>query len=492
MKEKLILLKEKATQVIEKVAKDKALYQNKSFKEEIEEMLTLCQELENLQFDDIQDEQCFYLYYALTLRHIGVIYLNASDSDFQNIDLFSKEEKEELKFCIEYFEKCLFCCQKVESLYLIASSEEKKQFETEFAISQEISASVGYPLGLIYIYCNLDTAKGYAYIKDSAQKGNPFSAETMVVFNTHPSNFEIDAIKHYLNILHDKMNLNSLNDLKRYNKLISKVANAYVYQGLYAEALALLDFYEEFLSLSFVEDQQKTELDNFEEIKQLCKSKIEEENSFVAPIQTLEQLFEPEIISLMSEDVKVFLSTAIEIQNFMKEKALESVALDFSPIVVSVAKPLETILFKIIAVDFLEFLRKQEKCKLNNVHELFKTKDRQGNTVFKFYIKELHFTMGSTLEIIVEKETYFDGIEYKPNEYFYQFCKNLGVADCENFILSLHSSLTKIQISRNNAAHKTRFLQSDACEIFNSVIDLIKSLYQNFGILFVNQTEDEV
>lgn len=264
------------------------------------------------------------------------------------------------------------------------------------------------------------------------------------------------------------------------NNIALKVAGHKIYwelfynSGNYEESLRIGEACKEFVL--------KYKLDNeillyVEKHIKECTLKIQESNNNKYTEDKLLKYFDKEIIDLMSDDNKIYITTSLNIYDYMKSKEM-----DFSATLMPILKAVENMIFEIIGVNYHSFILERNLVDKNLIQPFINK--RTNAIIQKMYKLEL----GEALELIGCKEYYYSiEDEIIPNKYFVEFCNKNNVIDSKNVIKKIYKNLDNLRVKRNTVAHKTRVFEKDVKKCYAILLDdlkFINFLYTNFRFVF--------
>lgn len=486
----------------------------------IEELYNKCVSLENEIYTDKREQYSFkniyslVLYYYAQLLSYPQIMGSKDKSIFNNTcrDIFSEEGY--LQIC-SLFEKCIDYAKAVvdsDDEYFKNSTIDKNKVEdAKFEnYSFYIRANFFYARFLIFMG---ETEKSIKFFQISAYHKYHYAYYYLINIHTEEENLNKDLALSYCKMLFDldiedpaslvitgapieHSQVASFHTIMDYlinngDYEIAEDLNAYFDENLisaYTLKLVQLNFLGNYNT--FVENVEKAVKEYNNKLIEIKKAnKIEDE--------LLKDDFDSNVINKMSDDIKIFIVTAIKTFDFLKRETTGTNNLDFSPAIIPMMKSLEILLKQIFVDNYFKYLKQNEN--LLNLRKINKILKNEEGTSLKNSLDD--FTCGNALYMAMYRD--YSAIErvqkdyngkeikfaYRPNEYFCKFCKSKGISDSENFVQKFGDSLQEIVCIRNNTAHRNRILRQDADEAFNILLKVKKfigNLYKDFSFCFEN------
>lgn len=273
------------------------------------------------------------------------------------------------------------------------------------------------------------------------------------------------------------------------NNIALKIAGHKIYWefffniGNYEEALRIGKECKEFVLKYKLDNEVLLYVEKY--IKE-CESKISESKNNQYTDEKLLKYFDKEIIGLMSDDNKIYITTSLNIYDYMKSN---EITMDFSATLMPILKAVENMMFEIIGINYHNFiLAKKEVDK--NIVQPFVNK-RTKNIIQKMYRLEL----GDALELMGNKEDYFSiDDEIFPNKYFVEFCEKNNITNPKKVIKKVYKDLDNLRNKRNLVAHKNRVFKEDVKKCYDILLDdlkFINYLYTNFRFVFEDNIKKE-
>lgn len=245
------------------------------------------------------------------------------------------------------------------------------------------------------------------------------------------------------------------------------------------------------------------EKDALEKIN-ITKNRIDELSKSNISNDILSTYFEENSISLMSNDMKVYIQTSINLYDYFINSN-STFDYDYSSVNIPILKGLEGLLFNIFGEKFFDFIRlkvensigwnNKEDSPWNNINDFY-LKTKIINNILKVKLKttvdQVEFGTAKYIACDVERDN--SGVEfYTPTLFFQEFCKDVCmIENPDEFIIDFVTNLEKIRKIRNKTAHKNRIDRQDAdeCrELLYLVTKFIDTIYSKFHIVFENNEQ---
>ena len=180
----------------------------------------------------------------------------------------------------------------------------------------------------------------------------------------------------------------------------------------------------------------------------------------------------------MTNDVKIMLNTSINMyDNYIKDKNNMSDIIDYSIVNISALKAVESILYNIIGVKYLEYLNGLDNLDLNIVPKGLKNK----NGTLKTNVEFLEY--GDAISAMGK----YTNNQYIVKEEFKNFCISKNITEGKiNRIPEFLNNLYNLKEKRNTNAHKNRIDYNYASECKELLFDsfkIVEKLYDIFDNL---------
>ena len=265
--------------------------------------------------------------------------------------------------------------------------------------------------------------------------------------------------------------------------IYSYMFHAYYNVGLYENAINIVDKAEEYASSNpFILNNISKQRD----IRRACgefRKKITDTiikiTSISVPAERLKQEFSDDVIALMSNNVKRFVSTAFFVYDYINNQHSDD--MDYSACVMPLMKAVEEILFRIVGEEYLAYLKGRSPINIARVPDVFKQHDS-----YHFLDSLTQLEIGKAISCIKKKDGY-DRVEYRPQEYFVAFCADNNANCTENELAEIIRLLCDVKDMRNHAAHISPVTQMDAEECWELIVKvrkLIATLLTTFRFCF--------
>lgn len=263
----------------------------------------------------------------------------------------------------------------------------------------------------------------------------------------------------------------------------NKMYQYYFDRGMYKNAKEVAQKTENFIKKSKFFNNEM-DINTIANIILECEKLIEKENGN-EKTQGLEIYFNDQTINLMNNDIKVFISTSINIYNYINCSEID---MDYSSALIPCMKGVELLLYNVI-IKFLNFVKKQYKESINFdfIHKNFKYKGPNNQWLIKENIDRIEY--GQVLNSMAKK------IEdnWVLNVYFKEFyMQNTAKKNnIDEILLSFVKKLDDMTQKRNRVAHKGRIFKDYADECIKNLIfehlSFISLIYENFEFVFQQQ-----
>lgn len=280
-------------------------------------------------------------------------------------------------------------------------------------------------------------------------------------------------------------NFNRVNYNNPHQNVIIKLGSYPIYYkflynaGMYEESLNVSRTFKEYVS-SLNLEQREIVKPIVEHIRK-CKKKLEEIKNNECREEVLLQNFKPEILNIMSDDIKIYISTSLNVYQYMK---LTKITMDYSATLMPILKAIESILFEIIGVKYHKFIIEKKEIEKNHIKGFL---NKQGDFIRK--IDKLEY--GTALSLIGRKNNYksLENTEIIPNKYFIEFCNKNNIKESKAVIIKMYEEIDKLREKRNLVAHKNRVYEECVKECYEILLENIKFinyLYTKFKFVFEN------
>lgn len=215
-----------------------------------------------------------------------------------------------------------------------------------------------------------------------------------------------------------------------------------------------------------------------------CNKAIAELSKEKASDRYLKQYFEDSVISLMSEDVKIYIDTSLDIYDYIKGCGNN---LDYSATIMPIMKAVEALTI-VIMNRFLAFLHAKENVILRYVNKYLQYDGVLLSSLDRFEIGKVE----KSIAWLPEEHRADSAADirpryYRPNRYFTEFCENNGIDQSEETIRKFAYMVHLVREKRNLAAHKNRVVEDDASICFDYLLTglkFIKFLLTTFSFCF--------
>lgn len=251
------------------------------------------------------------------------------------------------------------------------------------------------------------------------------------------------------------------------------IYNYYKNNCEYEKALDVCNLFKDKTDKDLVDDEEKNNILNL--IEERNRANVDNDNK-------LSTYFEEQIISKMSNDVKIMLNTSINMyDNYIKDKNNMSDIIDYSIVNISALKAVEGILYEIVGVQYLGYLHTLNNLNLNGIPNGLKDKDNQGNFVLRNSVEFLEY--GDAIRAMGK----YVNEHYVVKNTFKNFCVDKHITDEKiNRIPEFLSNLFDLKEKRNTNAHKNRIDYNYASECKELLFDsfkIVEKLYDIFDNL---------
>ena len=204
---------------------------------------------------------------------------------------------------------------------------------------------------------------------------------------------------------------------------------------------------------------------------------LEKEKVSVEKEEQLKKYFSEDIIKNMSNEVKIYILTSLEINNYLD--TVESI-MDYSAALMPIMKAVETILYNIIVENYLRFIRTKDNINLNLISKSFIYEDKIKDNIDRIVYEDVLYSIA---------RYNYNEKKYIPNRYFLDYCNSKNMNNPEETITFFAEKLYEIKQKRNKIAHKERIFKEDAIECKELLLDkirFIEFLYNNFSFCFID------
>lgn len=295
-------------------------------------------------------------------------------------------------------------------------------------------------------------------------------------------NSNIDLVLHYYN---EMLANTEFEGFYEHKFMLAKKIYDYYYKNTdYDNALKTCDTWEEYCkehncNLSLAEEQTKL----YEIINQKQSNRVKEKELVK---EILGRFFDDDVISKMTNDVRILLSTSIKMyDHFFIDKGDCSDYLDYSPVNISGFKAIEEILYQIIGQKYFEYLKLQINLNFGDIPNGLKN-FHNNNQTLKNTISNLEY--GDAIYAMCYKITDPNGIQYVIRPTFKNFCLNEGMEIQKiDRISTFFTQLNELRIARNANSHKNRIVYTFAKECKEMLFDtiaIVNMIYSIFDIFF--------
>jgi len=474
---------------------------NKNLQRVVNTAYENCKFYENKRFESKEDELYFCKSYSLILIRKSMVVLRekgfVTDSGYNEEKIKSiKTTKRDLYEVNSIIDKCINVLNREISLIeqIKTLVPEFKEFETRevpykvrndntiyaYTFSNNYCFAYCYRVKADLYFFQEKVKEAIEHFQKAADYGCTYAASNLVYVYTQAEYFDLDQAEYYYN----QTNYPKIGEpVPEYNQSRLNASNffsqALMDNGEYLRALEVLKNLKLAKFYALIERSFKNEI---EDKIVFCENKLKEQNVEDIKTTELKKYFTNDVVSRMSDDVKVFINSSLKIFDFIEKGMDESnLVLDYSSVTMPLMKAVESILFKVFIESYLEFLKTEKDIDLGIIDDEIKDKDRSKirESIKIIEIKTVKKLMAS--ENYLNNKTY-----YYPNPYFENFCKSVGIVDPYWFIIDLCKKIEKLRKMRNATAHKQRIVKSDAEDCLNFLVretNLIGILYEKFGAI---------
>jgi len=311
--------------------------------------------------------------------------------------------------------------------------------------------------------------------------------------------YSLNAISNFIKYYCDKMDYNNAllyyNKMNEYDESYGDYANnlilkvyCYIYfyrylyeSGIYNEALNVARTLKKYILNNEYISHEYIKIVNGYIDK--CKEQIENSKK-INYDDILSKYIEKDIIDLMSDDNKIFISTSLNIYEYMKS---QKITMDYSATLMPILKATENIIFEIIANKYHSFIMQKD------INTIDKNKIRAFLDEDKNIVKKLdRLEYGKALSLIGYKNRNTKDDQIIINRYFIEFCNKNNIKNSIDVCKEMYKELDKLKNRRNLVAHKNRVYEDCVKECYNILLNnikFIKFLYTNFRFVFEKNEE---
>lgn len=330
---------------------------------------------------------------------------------------------------------------------------------------------------------------GYVSLAEQAiENGSVQACSTLISY--YIGNDDLNMANHYfektLSMPVDKpLDVNTLLSIEMAKFMaFSYMYNGYYNAGDYERAISIAE-----QSVSFLKSTDLLRANK--EFNTIAPQWIEECNKAIAEVSKekasdryLKQYFEDSVISLMSEDVKIYIDTSLDIYDYIKGCGNN---LDYSATIMPIMKAVEALTI-VIMNRFLAFLHSKDTVVMRYVNWNLQKDGELLNHLERFEIGKVEKSIAR-----LPKEHHADSAAeiqpdyFRPNRYFTEFCENNGIDQPGETIKNFAFMVHLVREKRNLAAHKNRVVEDDASVCFDYLLTglkFIKFLLTTFSFCF--------
>ena len=374
---------------------------------------------------------------------------------FNNVvRLYENNENEELvEFYTGSINKIRRCYQDLSYIYYINENDELFLRYSTIAVDYN---SIGAASTLVKYYCDQDN---YNLAKEYFKKCLSIKIENLEIKQNVVA-YEQAKVLCYSHMYHYLYNKGHYQEAK---KTVLELKNKYPEYYIYN----LPEFSED--KIIGQVDEWIEECDKF---IALANEKVSVEKE-----EKLKEYFSDEIIKNMSNEVKIYILTSLEINNYLDTQ--ESI-MDYSAALMPIMKAVEQILYTIIVENYLGFVRKKDNINISLLSKNFIYNDKIKDNIDRIVYEDVLYSI-ARYNYRVE--------QYVPNKYFLEYCNKNKMKNPEETIIFFAEKLYDIKQKRNKIAHKERIYKEDAVECKELLLDKIKFiefLYNNFSFSFMD------
>lgn len=199
--------------------------------------------------------------------------------------------------------------------------------------------------------------------------------------------------------------------------------------------------------------------------------------------ELITKYFDDKIIKKMDDNIKTYVNTSIEIYDYLNGLNYE---LDYSSSLISIMKALESLLYVIIANNYLKYLQNLKEIDFDKIDKSIRIKTANGYQL-RDTINRIEY--GSVISIIGKRNPndFNEWIIY--NDFYYFFINNMpNINNPQKVLSTFLSKLDDLREKRNNVAHKEPVSKQDAkyciSELIEAHINFISYVYNNFEFCF--------
>lgn len=381
--------------------------------------------------------------------------------------------------------------------------EEKYDLEFKIKVKEDIDDGIRVMTqDLCFIYYAINDEENFLkYGKDAIQYNSLNAIYVFIKYYCDKLDYN-NAYKYY-NLMKD-FDVNRLKNSRQdekikqiYSTIELKVASYLIYLNflydseIYEDSLKIAQELKKFVANNNYIDNKINIIKPINEKITECEKMISKSKKALYNEEILTKYFSKEILQIMSDDNKIYISTSLNIYEYMKSC---KTTMDYSATLMPILKAIENIIFEIMGKAYHNYINQKRKngYKLNygQIKPFFDIR----NNSFIEEIKQLEF--GAALKLIgyiyhdpdpnVNEDTFIK------RSYFKEFCISNGVKDCDNVITKLYTELDILRQRRNLVAHKNRVYEECVKECYDILlnnIQFINFLYTNFEFVFKSKED---
>ena len=461
----------------------KMIFDN-SDKEWVSEYYNTCKEMENYYWNKPDKKNMYYSNYShASFYYANILCLDLMDpgtNQYKKHILKDENEPivENVLKSIELLKQALEYNEKLTSINELSPFHDILYRNAHELLKRDILTKLGT---LYSLYVDVD--EGIKYYENAADLNEINALQSLVYIYSREEYFDLDKSLAYYQIL--KQNHKTAEQTLF---ALAYLFNYFFNNGLYKEAKNHIDDYKNEV-LPNLKNDEHTEFATkcLNELENIINQKTEKTSSF----DNLKMFFPDEILSKMESNIKVFISTSLELKKYIDEQNAKGNVLDYSGATMPVMKALESVLFDIFGRHYLSYLKTIKELDLSKIDNCFKKETFKGSKEYKLVDIVNVLELGSILHLIGKYYVNFQNgeiINIEINPYFKEFCvKKCKIDNADEFIASFVEKLYQIKEKRNETAHKKRIYKEDAEIVSKELIEqykFIKKIYEMFEILF--------
>ena len=308
---------------------------------------------------------------------------------------------------------------------------------------------------------------GYVSLAEQAvENGSVQACSTLVSY--YVENNDLNKANHYFEkTLSMPVNKPITENIMLSIETARYMSHSYMYHGYYntGDYERAISIAKQSVSFLKTTDYLKASV-SVKEIETIASQWIEECSKAIADISKeksseryLKDYFGDNVISLMNEDVKIYIDTSLDIYDYIK--GCDS-NLDYSATLMPIMKAVEY-LTVVIMNRFLGFLNSKENVNLRYVNRNLQCEGALLNHLDRFELGKVEKSIAwLPKEHLADSAADIKQSYYRPDRYFTDFCEENGINQPGETIRRFAYLVHLVKEKRNLVAHKNRVVENDA------------------------------